>query len=361
MCRDPSNVTCQAFGSAGTDPGQFDLPIGVAVDAAGKVVVADGSLNLALPSNHRIQICDVSGTCQPFGSPGTGLGQFVGPVGVAVDAAGHIVVADFTAFVGPNFSRIQICDVSDLSNNNVTCQAFGTQGSGLGQFNGPVDVAVDGAGKVVVADLGNHRIQICDVSVLTNVTCQAFGSQGSGLGQFNGPFGVAVDAAGDIVVADLGNDRIQICEVSDLSNDNVTCQAFGSQGSDPGQFDQPSRVAVDGAGNIVVADAGNNRIEVFGVPDSDGDGVLDSDDACPNSDLAPTVVIDGCDSGVANALDATGCTISDLIAGVAAGAKNHGGFVSGVAHLLNDLKKAGVISGSDKGAIQRCAAQANLP
>ena len=335
----------------------------MAVDAAGKVVVADGSPILTLPSNHRIQICDVSGTCQAFGKFGTDTAQFVGPIGVAVDAAGHIVVADFTAFVGPNFSRLQICDVSDLSNDNVTCQAFGSQGSDLGQFNGPVDVAVDGAGDIVVADLGNNRIQICDVSDLSNdnVTCQAFGSQGGGLGQFNGPFGVAVDAAGRIVVADLGNHRLQICDVSDLSNDNVTCQAFGSQGSGLGQFDQPARVAVDGAGNIVVADAGNNRIEVFGVPDSDGDGVLDSDDACPNSDLAPTVVIDGCDSGVGNALDATGCTISDLIAEIAAGAKNHGGFVSGVAHLLNDLKKAGVISGGDKGAIQRCAAQADLP
>jgi uncharacterized membrane protein len=95
--------------------------------------------------------------------------------------------------------------------------------------------------------------------------------------------------------------------------------------------------------------------------DSDDDGISDANDACPNSDLSPTVVVDGCDSGVDNALDGDGCTISDLIAEVAAGASNHGGFVSGVAHLLNDLKKAGVISGRDQGAIQRCAAQANLP
>ncbi len=99
----------------------------------------------------------------------------------------------------------------------------------------------------------------------------------------------------------------------------------------------------------------------FGPLDLDGDGIADDDDACPASDLRATVVIDGCDLGVANAVDGDGCSIADLVAEVAAGAANRGEFVSGVAHLLNDLKKDGVISGRDKGAIQRCAAQADLP
>ena len=55
----------------------------------------------------------------------------------------------------------------------------------------------------------------------------------------------------------------------------------------------------------------------------------------------------------------TGCRISDQIADCAVGAGNHGGFVSCVAHLTNDLKKSGVISGSDKGAIQSCAGHAS--
>ena len=48
--------------------------------------------------------------------------------------------------------------------------------------------------------------------------------------------------------------------------------------------------------------------------DSDGDGIPDDEDNCPNSDLSDTVVIDGCDSGVANTLLSDGCTIADLIA-----------------------------------------------
>jgi hypothetical protein len=95
--------------------------------------------------------------------------------------------------------------------------------------------------------------------------------------------------------------------------------------------------------------------------DSDGDGVPDIEDSCPDSDTNATVVIDGCDSGVANVLVGAGCTISDLIEECAAGAGNHGGFVSCVSHLANDLKKAGIISGRDKGKITSCAAQSNIP
>jgi len=95
--------------------------------------------------------------------------------------------------------------------------------------------------------------------------------------------------------------------------------------------------------------------------DSDGDGVADVEDACPASDLSPTVVIDGCDSGVGNPLFPDGCTISDLVSACAAAAGNHGQFVSCVSSLTNDLKSAGVISGEEKGAIQSCAAGSSLP
>ena len=96
-------------------------------------------------------------------------------------------------------------------------------------------------------------------------------------------------------------------------------------------------------------------------PDADVDGVPDDVDCEPHSDTSPTVVIDGCDSGVPNTLLANGCTISDLINHAAAAARNHGAFVSAVAHLTNDLKKAGIITGAQKGAIQSCAAGAAIP
>ena len=95
--------------------------------------------------------------------------------------------------------------------------------------------------------------------------------------------------------------------------------------------------------------------------DKDDDGVDDFNDSCPNSDVSPMVVIDGCDSGVPNTVFDDGCSISDQVAECAEGAKNHGKFVSCVAKLTNNLKKAGIITGAQKGAIQSCAAQADIP
>ena len=91
--------------------------------------------------------------------------------------------------------------------------------------------------------------------------------------------------------------------------------------------------------------------------DTDGDGVGDNADACDTSDLSLTVVIGGQDTFVFNELFEDGCTITDLIVGLASSAGNHGAFVSGVAHLTNDLKSRGVITNKEKAAIQKAAAQ----
>ena len=96
-------------------------------------------------------------------------------------------------------------------------------------------------------------------------------------------------------------------------------------------------------------------------PDDDNDGIPDVLDQCSDSDQAPTVMIGGCDSGVPNTLLGTGCGLSDLIADLAAGATGNGSFTSAVAHLMNDLKKAGIITGKQKGAIQSCAGGAGIP
>jgi hypothetical protein len=97
------------------------------------------------------------------------------------------------------------------------------------------------------------------------------------------------------------------------------------------------------------------------VADTDGDGIPDDVDNCPESNLEQTIIIAGCDSGVENLLFEDGCTMSDLIAECADGANNHGKFVSCVSHLTNDWKNQNLISGEEKGAIQSCAAQADIP
>ena len=84
--------------------------------------------------------------------------------------------------------------------------------------------------------------------------------------------------------------------------------------------------------------------------------MADEIDCNANSNFAGTIVIGGENTGVANLLFSNGCTTSDLIAQLHDEAKNHGQFVSGVAHLTNDLKEAGLITGAEKGAIQSAAA-----
>ena len=90
-------------------------------------------------------------------------------------------------------------------------------------------------------------------------------------------------------------------------------------------------------------------------PDADTDGVVDDEDCNANSDRRPTIILNGIDTGVPNTLFASGCTSSDLIAQV--DGANHGGFVSGVAHLTNEWVASGVISGQQKGAVQSAAAK----
>jgi hypothetical protein len=94
---------------------------------------------------------------------------------------------------------------------------------------------------------------------------------------------------------------------------------------------------------------------------SDQDGVPDGRDFCLGSDPSASVVVGGCDSGVPNSQITGGCKISDLIAGCADGAHNHGQFVSCVAGVANGLKKNGTINGAQKGAIQSCASGAAIP
>ena len=73
------------------------------------------------------------------------------------------------------------------------------------------------------------------------------------------------------------------------------------------------------------------------------------------------VVIAGCNSGVPNSVLPGGLTISDLVTDCADGASNHGQFVSCISQLTNDLKKNGTITGQQKSALQKCAAQADVP
>lgn len=87
---------------------------------------------------------------------------------------------------------------------------------------------------------------------------KAWGYQGSDEGQFNYPSGVAVDSSAKVYVADLNNSRTQ-----KFTNEGDFITIWGSLGNSESQFNIPSGIAVDSSGNVYVVDGNNNQIQVF--------------------------------------------------------------------------------------------------
>jgi DNA-binding beta-propeller fold protein YncE len=127
---DSSGAYLAQFGTPGTALGQLDMPVGVAVDATGDVYVTESGTNIGVP---RVQTFKATGApIGIWGSPGVGPGQFALPIGIAVDGAGSAYVVDC------DLHRVQVFDRSGRY-----LETFGTQGDGDGQFYLPTRVAID--------------------------------------------------------------------------------------------------------------------------------------------------------------------------------------------------------------------------
>jgi len=139
------------------------------------------------------------------------------------------------------------------------------------QLHDPFGVAVDSAGNLYIADFGNNRIRKVSNGVITTVagngTAGFSGDNGSATSaQLYNPVGVALDSAGNLYIADGGNFRIR--KVSNGVITTVAGNGTPGYGGDNGpatsaQFYGLSAVAVDSAGNVYIADSGNDRICVL--------------------------------------------------------------------------------------------------
>jgi DNA-binding beta-propeller fold protein YncE len=234
------------WGKAGEGPGEFREPRGVAIDAAGHVIVADAL-------NHRIQKTAVGTTSflerpgEPilaFGKRGKGEGELETPTGVAVDAAGNILVVD------TDNHRVQIYDPQGKF-----LSGFGKQGNGNGEFYRPSHIAIDPKGRIFISDTGNNRIQIFDSK---GKYLSSVGSVGSKPGLFAEPKGIALDKAGNLWVVDRRNHRLQ-----KFGPDGRFVGVYGKQGADKGQFSFPEDMTFGGSGRLYVTDGMNGRIQVF--------------------------------------------------------------------------------------------------
>jgi tripartite motif-containing protein 71 len=186
--------------------------------------------------------------------PGTGDGQFLdGPVALA---SGHLGAWP-TYAVDRGNSRVHCWagSLSDPTYHTYAFQfAFGTYGSGDGQFLQPNAIAVDGLGFVYVGDALTNRIQKFTAS---GAFVTAWGAPGGGDGQFLANRGIFVNPDGTIAVADSAQGRIQV-----FSNVGTFLGAWGAPGSGPGQLSGP--VAGDWfAGMLFVVERGGHRVQAF--------------------------------------------------------------------------------------------------
>jgi sugar lactone lactonase YvrE len=270
-CRRPAGEVITLAGTADSDgednangiSASFNNPTGVAVDESGNVYVADQSNDLIRKISPTGDVTTLAGNPTWGAVNGNGTSaSFDFPSGVAVDGSGYVYVAD------KNNSLIRkISPTGDVTTLAGTGNPGAVNGNGtLASFNFPNGVAVDGSGNVYVADKNNHLIRKIsptgDVTTLAGTGNPGAVNGNGTLASFNFPYGVAVDGSGNVYVADQNNHLIR--KISP-TGDVTTLAGTGSPGAVNGNgtlasFNNPAGVAVDGSGNVYVADKNNSLI-----------------------------------------------------------------------------------------------------
>lgn len=250
-------------------------PTGVAVDAAGNVLIGD-------TTNNKVRRVNTSGTISTFAGTGTAgsagdggaatAAQLSGPRGLAVDASGVVYIADYS-----NFRLRRVSAGGTIS----TFGGTGVQGGWMGhvgdggpatsaQFNQPYGVAFDDAGSLYVADMDNNKVRKITPSgtISTFAGTGTVGAAGDGgpaaSAQLNMPQGMAVDSAGNVFIADGQNNKVRKVAPNGTISTYAGTGAAGATGdggaATAARLDYPRNVALDAAGNLYIADHDNHKI-----------------------------------------------------------------------------------------------------
>jgi secreted PhoX family phosphatase len=297
---------------------ELESPDGMTTDPAGDLLIAD-------QVNERIRMVPAhsgtfygqamkagdmytvagSGAFGGFsgdGGPATKAELFF-PAGVAVDAAGNLVIAD----TYNNRIRVVAASTATFYGRAMTAgHIYTVAGDGTAGFSGdgapatsaelnfPDRVTVDSAGNLVICDTNNNRIRVVAVTngtfygtamtagnIYTIAGTGPAGFSGDGgpgaSAELNSPEGVQVDGAGNVLIADLFNERVRVVAAATgtfygqhmTAGHIYTVAGNGTAGfaGDGGpatsaELHWPSDAGVDGAGNLIIADSDNNRIRV---------------------------------------------------------------------------------------------------
>ncbi len=250
---------------------QLSTPQGLAWDASGDLFIADTGNNRIREVTPDGIIQTIAGNGQPGFYPITGPATespLQAPTGVAVDSSGNLYIAD-----SGNHTIRRVTPDGIIHTFAGTFYA-GFYGDGSlaisANLHGPQDVAIGANGVVYIADTGNSRIRAVgtDGNINTVVGSGGVGIAGDGGkatdAAMSTPNAVVVDSAGNIFIADLGNNRIRKVDskgtiITVVGNGIPT---FGGDGADAtkASLNQPAGVAVDSSGNLYIADEWNLRI-----------------------------------------------------------------------------------------------------
>jgi len=179
-----------------------------------------------------------------FSGGGTGDGQIMWPVAMALDAEENVYISD---------EALQ--RISTFDTQRTFLARWGRQGRGDGEFDRPAGLAFDHEQNLLVVDSRNNRIQ---KYTKDGIFLSAWGKSGQGPGELNLPWGLALDQAGNVYVADWRNDRIQKFDAT-----GHYLASWGTADQGDGAFNRPAGVAVDREGHIYVADWGNERVQIL--------------------------------------------------------------------------------------------------
>ncbi len=261
-------------------------PAGVVKDGAGNLYIADSGHN-------RIRMVSAS-TGQISTVAGTGTASYTGdnaaataatlntPSGIALDGAGNLYIADMGNNVIRRVDAVTHV-ITTVAGNGSGLPGFGGDGalatSGTVLLDGPQGIAVDAAGDLYISDTNNQVVR--EVSAATGdintVAGEYFGPFGNGVGGYNGdgelataatlnrPYAVALDAAGDVLIADTGNSRIREINATALTISTVAGTGVAGATGDNGpataaELDAPTGIALDPAGDLYIGDTQNSRI-----------------------------------------------------------------------------------------------------